>query len=177
MLSTFVRVLETARDFHSEQKENGTTCVTLLKRQGQPLGATIKKTGEHIVFMSIHRNGYLRKVWEQQHPDRKLQPGCRLVSVNGVRDNMSLELWKAGKKVLKVMEGSLLDSCPQVLAGDHNIETCAICFEDLEPEALLIQLPCKHAFHEGCCAHWFAQGKGACPLCNSYVEPEDGMNA
>lgn len=152
--------------------QSGTVCVTVENSEGQPLGATLQKQGERVVFLNIKPDGRLIKSWKLQNPCKPLQPGCILVSVNGVcqcYDQMSKELWGIGKKVLEVMEGSPLDSCPQVLAADYNIETCRICFENLQPESVLIELPCKHGFHEECIGHWFAMGKGSCPLCVRFV--------
>lgn len=112
-----------------------------------------------------------------QNPNITLQPGCQLVSVNGVCDSyneVNRELWTAGKKVIEILEGSLVESCVRHSAGDIGTETCAICFEDVETDAVLAQLPCKHAFHEECISHWFSRGKGSCPLCNRFVSISKG---
>mmetsp|Transcript_73926 Transcript_73926/g.128203 ORF Transcript_73926/g.128203 Transcript_73926/m.128203 type:complete len:195 (+) Transcript_73926:65-649(+) len=178
MINIVARLLKGAKPEEEYQRTlPGTTCVTVLKGEGQPLGATIHKNGEHIVFLRIHQSGFLTKAWNRQNPGKKLQPGCRLVSVNGIRESDSFtdvnyELWKAGKKVLEVMEGSLTDSLSQVCADECNTDTCAVCLQDVQTTTQLVELPCKHAFHEDCIGHWFAQGKATCPLCQSFVVVE-----
>jgi len=64
-------------------------------------------------------------------------------------------------------------SLPAVQAGDAGIDRCAICLQDVAPHESLVQLPCKHAFHDLCAARWLAQTsfyrsgdrRQSCPLC------------
>lgn len=52
-------------------------------------------------------------------------------------------------------------------AGTQS-EQCAVCIEDLGEEKELSVLPCGHAFHSDCIAHWFRFKKAAvrrCPVC------------
>jgi hypothetical protein len=63
-------------------------------------------------------------------------------------------------------------SVPTVRAGELNVDQCAICLEDVSPDAKLMQLPCGHAFHMLCAGRWLTEGgkhssgkRQCCPLC------------
>jgi len=49
---------------------------------------------------------------------------------------------------------------------------CAVCKESfkLDPEdpdeLVVVTLPCKHSFHEGCILPWL-KSSGTCPVCRS----------
>jgi len=71
---------------------------------------------------------------------------------------------------------------PTVRAGDCAVDMCAICFDDVSPEDVMVQLPCKHAFHAQCAARWLTQSgkhsqgkRQCCPLCcRRVVSTPDG---
>jgi hypothetical protein len=63
-------------------------------------------------------------------------------------------------------------SLPMVRAGDIEVDQCAICLADVEPNESLVRLPCSHAFHVTCAGRWLTEKgdhtrgkKQSCPLC------------
>lgn len=177
---------------------------SLMKKEGTPLGAAIKRDADEIILCSFCENGVLKKAWDAQNPETELQPGWKILSVNGVSHEyfkVAAELWKVGqidlelqktdKSVTLARTGSRVyladepgardinmkgpvDQFRHLCARDCGAEECAICFEDLESDARVVQLPCKHTFHPNCTARWFAQGKRRCPLCVQQVD--EGQN-
>jgi len=49
---------------------------------------------------------------------------------------------------------------------------CVVCQCDLEPDALVMELPCRHAFCVPCIRTWLTQCKNECPLCLAPVTPK-----
>jgi len=79
---------------------------------------------------------------------------------------------------------SVFSTLPGVKASECGADSCAICMEDVEENEMLVQLPCKHAYHALCVARWLAQtsvksGKRqSCPLCcrRMVSTPEGGVS-
>mmetsp|Transcript_90057 Transcript_90057/g.156050 ORF Transcript_90057/g.156050 Transcript_90057/m.156050 type:complete len:212 (-) Transcript_90057:85-720(-) len=115
----------------------------------------------------------------------------------GVRD-MGAELWKVGQIYLEVQKpenahpplrrtnsrvylastpgakdfalNGPVDKFEHLSAQACGATECAVCFEELEPEDRVVQLPCRHAFHPTCIAQWFVRGTRRCPLCVRAVD-------
>jgi len=68
---------------------------------------------------------------------------------------------------------SVFDSLPSVCAGASGMSECVVCQEDFEPQQLLTQLPCKHAFCTPCISRWLLECKNECPLCASPITEEN----
>jgi hypothetical protein len=76
-------------------------------------------------------------------------------------------------------------SLPGVVACTAGFDQCAICLEDVGPDEVLTELPCKHAFHPLCAARWLAQSSSqcgskrhSCPLCcRKLVNTHEGVVA
>lgn len=51
--------------------------------------------------------------------------------------------------------------------------TCSICLCEYEKGEKLVQLPCKHIFHEDCITSW-TDNNTRCPLCNTDLESMSG---
>jgi hypothetical protein len=67
--------------------------------------------------------------------------------------------------------GAGLECLPYVCVREASNTVCTVCFEEYtNPDARLVQLPCKHSFHPSCIAMWFEKGKRRCPMCNFCVE-------
>jgi hypothetical protein len=49
---------------------------------------------------------------------------------------------------------------------ESTVETCGICIEPLIETGGIMNLPCKHRFHEGCIREWIVD-KSNCPLCKA----------
>lgn len=64
-----------------------------------------------------------------------------------------------------------------VRACDVDVDQCCICLEALKPTARLVQLPCRHSFHNVCAARWLSQNeRHTCPLCIRPVFEPDGSD-
>jgi hypothetical protein len=50
---------------------------------------------------------------------------------------------------------------------------CAICLSDLEPSAVVNELPCKHCFHRLCLAEWLRVGQATCPSCRGTLATDE----
>ncbi|EOA29338.1 hypothetical protein CARUB_v10025620mg [Capsella rubella] len=49
---------------------------------------------------------------------------------------------------------------------DTDLETCAICLEDLSGSEEYCQMPnCSHCYHEDCVTEWTKRHNDSCPLC------------
>jgi hypothetical protein len=62
---------------------------------------------------------------------------------------------------------SLLSPLPLRL-GLENEGTCAICLDEMQ-QTPVRELPCKHAFHQGCVEEWLVERSGSCPCCKADV--------
>jgi Ring finger domain len=47
-------------------------------------------------------------------------------------------------------------------------ETCTVCQERFEEDDSVLQLPCKHHFHQDCITPWLRDSK-LCPVCMAEV--------
>jgi hypothetical protein len=72
----------------------------------------------------------------------------------------------------KTTDKSMFSTLPGVRASTVGVDLCSICLDEVEPSEMLVQLPCKHAFHALCAARWLAQTSSAsgakrqsCPVC------------
>lgn len=55
------------------------------------------------------------------------------------------------------------------LDDDGEAPTCTICMEELEMGVEMIQLPCKHWYHEECATAWLKQ-HNTCPICRAPID-------
>ncbi|PAV22068.1 zinc finger 364 [Pyrrhoderma noxium] len=67
--------------------------------------------------------------------------------------------------------------------GDPLLENdCAVCKEQFDAKAaepseqIVITLPCKHAFHEGCILPWL-KSSGTCPVCRFALVPQPNSHS
>eukprot|EP00929_Paragymnodinium_shiwhaense_P119581 TRINITY_DN91486_c0_g1_i2.p1 TRINITY_DN91486_c0_g1~~TRINITY_DN91486_c0_g1_i2.p1 ORF type:complete len:264 (+),score=42.41 TRINITY_DN91486_c0_g1_i2:80-871(+) len=67
------------------------------------------------------------------------------------------------------MQRSLVEQLPRVLARDCGKTECGVCLADFDPTLRVVQLPCKHAFHQACISKWLTQCKDTCPLCSASI--------
>lgn len=65
-------------------------------------------------------------------------------------------------------EQSLVEGLPEVRLSSCSTSECGVCLGRLaEP---VVQLPCRHAFHQACISRWLTQCKNACPLCSASID-------
>lgn len=71
---------------------------------------------------------------------------------------------------------NLVDRLPRMMAKECNATECRVCLAELEPNAMVVKLPCQHAFHPNCISKWLTQCKNTCPLCSNPIS-ETGCGA
>lgn len=71
---------------------------------------------------------------------------------------------------------NLVDRLPRMHAKDCNATECRVCLAELEPNAIVVKLPCSHAFHPACISKWLTQCKNTCPLCSAPIETTSGAS-
>ena len=54
-----------------------------------------------------------------------------------------------------------------VMIGD-DIDLCSICLSNFENNEKIVELPCKHKYHENCIKPWLENTR-VCPLCRDNV--------
>lgn len=68
---------------------------------------------------------------------------------------------------------NFMDLLPHVPASECSLAECSICLEALAPEARVVRLQCRHAFHRGCAEKWLTQCPtfkfAKCPTCRQQV--------
>jgi len=65
-------------------------------------------------------------------------------------------------------EHSLVETLPVVRVSSSTISECGVCLGHLVDP--VVQLPCRHAFHQACISRWLTQCKNSCPLCSASIE-------
>eukprot|EP00658_Telonema_sp_P-2_P082120 TRINITY_DN8600_c0_g1_i4.p1 TRINITY_DN8600_c0_g1~~TRINITY_DN8600_c0_g1_i4.p1 ORF type:complete len:410 (+),score=79.90 TRINITY_DN8600_c0_g1_i4:209-1438(+) len=61
-----------------------------------------------------------------------------------------------------------------VAPGDGST-LCAICMVTLEKDAMAVQLPCSHRFHEECCTQWLHEN-ATCPNCRKVLTDTESQH-
>jgi len=69
--------------------------------------------------------------------------------------------------------GSVFEQKSGDFKSNDEGPTCSICLCEYEKGEKLIQLPCKHVFHEDCITSW-TDHNTRCPLCNADLESMPG---
>mmetsp|Transcript_32649 Transcript_32649/g.63058 ORF Transcript_32649/g.63058 Transcript_32649/m.63058 type:complete len:226 (+) Transcript_32649:177-854(+) len=68
-----------------------------------------------------------------------------------------------------------MDTMARYTAKQCQVTECSICLEELDPESLVVQLPCSHAFHPRCAESWLTQCPtvkcATCPMCRHHMAP------
>lgn len=163
--------------------------VHMQVKPGDRLGIVLGNAGSGAVVASIDVGGWWDQ-WNKSNPQRAVRPGFIIEGVNGTRGIWKIveEMSRPGAHLVRISSrapgGAVLSSLPSVRAKTCGAVQCPICMEDVAPDQMLAQLPCKHAFHTLCVARWLSQTKlsesgqtRSCPLCCRKVVccPEGGM--
>ena len=148
---------------------------------------------EGIVITALDSSGAV-EAWNESFQSAaeghsgKIQVGHVILVVNGFRDHrnmkqqletsesVELQICRVRNDLqdwaLKVSEQRQLaiDAVAQKAPGmSDQEEACCICHEQMR--AKVVQLPCRHHFHESCIKRWLLTGN-RCPLCNYELELE-----
>merc|ERR1719189_2759978 len=72
-----------------------------------------------------------------------------------------------------ILPANFLDSMVKHTVAECDIVECCICLEELDPDTMVVQLPCKHAFHRGCAETWLTRCPtfrfAKCPMCRQQL--------
>ena len=60
----------------------------------------------------------------------------------------------------------------KILRKNSNFENCSVCKDDFELEQQIVNLPCKHSFHEDCLSPWLTE-RNSCPTCRFELPTDD----
>ncbi|KFH71922.1 hypothetical protein MVEG_02216 [Podila verticillata NRRL 6337] len=95
-------------------------------------------------------------------------PGDYVYGQNGIDDIISqmMELQNRQHGPVGATE-DIINSIPKHALTDAELEDkldCSVCKDDFTKEDNLLQLPCKHIFHEDCIKPWL-KVSGTCPTC------------
>jgi len=108
-----------------------------------------------ICFCRRHRQARRLRRWQLEHPNRappmELMPRLPLINY-GASDEEVAKLPTA-----KFSHDYIPDE-------DNQKPACAICLNEYEDGDPLIELPCKHYFHQHCGKTWLKR-QNRCPLC------------
>jgi len=78
----------------------------------------------------------------------------------------------AGDKQDHILPANFLDSMAKK-AAECDVVECCICLEELDADITVVQLPCKHAFHQGCAETWLTRcptfSYAKCPMCRQHI--------
>jgi len=132
--------------------------------------------------------------WNAEHSNqRQISAGQVILEVNGHREtpDMLKEVHEANclemlitdqltplqKEILRVSRRkseimAKVESIVQNVVPEGEVESCSICFDDMDKMSHVVQLPCGHRFHKKCVTKWLSSGepRQRCPLCNLKIE-------
>lgn len=133
--------------------------------------------------------------WNAEHPDIRVEPGDRLLSVNGGLAKDALLLWTLVNRERHTFVHLLVSREVQAQKPDvgellapfvaepwpgTGHETCPICLEELCAQPLTVQLPCGHWLHHDCAKSMLEcrrSHRGArCPMCRQGIAfPQESL--
>uniref|UniRef100_A0AC35TVX7 RING-type domain-containing protein n=1 Tax=Rhabditophanes sp. KR3021 TaxID=114890 RepID=A0AC35TVX7_9BILA len=94
-------------------------------------------------------------------------------------NNLAIYLEFLGESA-RAADPKVIATLPRHKTIDMDPESqCTIClsyfgYKDTDPEAEIIELPCKHKFHSECVLEWFKKAD-ACPLCRHELPSNDAF--
>jgi len=180
----------------------GEYSITLVKdseraQLGLRVGHGPRDPRGRLVINGITEDGLI-STWNQEHADSYLQVMVDdlIVGVNDVDDGQTAMMdecaW-AQTLVVRLVRltleerramrhddfhdketasRSVFERLPTIYAGASGMSECIVCQEDFDPQQLLTQLPCKHAFCTPCISRWLLECKNECPLCAGPITQE-----
>jgi len=171
------------------------------KKLGVCVGYGDRAPRGHLVVKEMRACGpdELIPTWNQEHTDSQHQVlvGDHIIGINDVegderamiheivvantlvihlvrlspeqRNALRHDFFRSKAKALR----SVFDRLPTVNPGASGMSECVVCQEDFDPQQLLTQLPCEHAFCTSCISRWMLQCKNECPLCARPITKEN----
>jgi len=174
--------------------------LNLVRDEDKPFGLRLQRTSKGVLVQGIN-SGSVVLAWNEQHPSMQVSCGDRLVAVNGIKVDHSWTCWcsillelrkhtvtilvahlaqaslarpACGEEPDRLLPPNFLDSMAKHTADEYDdIVECCICLQELAPNTTVVQLPCKHAFHQGCAEKWLTQCPtfrfAKCPMCRQQL--------
>lgn len=79
----------------------------------------------------------------------------------------------ASKEVVNSLEKiKINEENINLIRKNSNCENCSVCKDDFEINQELVNLPCKHSFHDECLAPWLKE-RNSCPTCRFELPTDD----
>lgn len=179
-------------NFASMMGQGNSFLVTLSKPPQTPSGFSIRYNDEVLLVTRVWEDTPM-DTWNREHPTRQVVYGSHVTSVNGKRNipemiialqescNIRMEVARSletelldemisrDKKMWNPLVEEVFNSLPERHCNCCKNTSCAVCLEDFDDE-MVLQLPCKHAFHRDCISVWLLNRSTRCPLCNQVVD-------
>jgi DNA-directed RNA polymerase subunit RPC12/RpoP len=79
----------------------------------------------------------------------------------------------ASKEIVSSLEKVKIDEDNlKILRKSSNCENCSVCKDDFEVDQEILNLPCKHCFHDECIKPWLKE-RNSCPTCRFELPTDD----
>jgi DNA-directed RNA polymerase subunit RPC12/RpoP len=79
----------------------------------------------------------------------------------------------ASKEALNALEKVKIDEENlKEIRKNSNCENCSVCKDDFDLDQQIVNLPCKHSFHEDCLTPWLTE-RNSCPTCRFELPTDD----
>lgn len=78
------------------------------------------------------------------------------------RQNARVHVYHNWNMSASAEQNKTLIECMKVQLDPKNPQECTICLEQMNDEATLMMLPCKHMFHTNCINAWFEKQNFCC---------------
>mmetsp|Transcript_81230 Transcript_81230/g.128477 ORF Transcript_81230/g.128477 Transcript_81230/m.128477 type:complete len:256 (-) Transcript_81230:6-773(-) len=179
-------------NFASMMSQGSSFVVIVNKPPLTPSGFSIRYNDDVLLVTRVLEDTPM-DTWNRQNPTRQVVYGSRVKSVNGKRNvpemiialqescdirmevarSLEIELLdemiSRDKKMWNPLLEDVFNSLPERHCSCCKNTSCAVCLEEFDDE-MVLQLPCKHAFHRDCISGWLLNRSTRCPLCNQVVD-------
>jgi E3 ubiquitin-protein ligase RNF115/126 len=79
----------------------------------------------------------------------------------------------AGKKVVENLEKiNVTEEYLEKIKRNGNEHSCSVCKDEFEISQTILNLPCKHCFHDECIYPWLKE-RNSCPTCRFELPTDD----
>ncbi len=129
-----------------------------------------------VVGISVYRELSRRRLIQRIQNTIQLEQTLNIVSDYFTRRTLEIindfSIEENLRRELHQMIYRIDDVAPIEYPGTKTVEEpcqCSICFEDVEENSEIYNIPCKHVFHKDCLSKWIERRKHSCPLCRRCI--------